>query len=590
MDLYIDSTTRGRFRVGLEGKQGDKTFNFRPFIIDANNETGNFYLKVDDVDGNQKYTDGTYVTCTRGQWHNVTVVINKTTAECKVYFNGVYKFTTQNNGDATSNYFKYVPTGAFDISANSLYLQNIGKNSNSYYAGFAQFDNISLRTLNEDPDALWQEGFEMPGTAASFFQSGYDATYLKLANDAVNTGNKVIQLDYNASTSTGMGNMLMNPAWKNSDVEQYVFQLDVYISNDARGKLVLAAKGNLTERDPNRTENRDDFGIQMFAIESLADRTVLTRHENQTYLHGTAGVTYETGKWNTVTVAINKNNGEYDVYLNGSFVFTHQNNGNSDGYWHYIPAGPFDLVENYLYLQFNKSGNTTPSGYAQIDNIALYPSLEAALGEEHFYFDSTKYADMLTTESTNQIRLSSNEDGSGIRYATKVDKALLDQLQALVESGDIAALEFGTMIAPAAYIGYGKTEGSFTMQEEFTVSALESNANLTVENKYLLVKANYGYYYGGFDTDDSTTHFAGSIVKILEHNYSLDFIGRGYVKVTLQDGRNIYIYSETMNQTSVQEKATAVLKMITDGDLPAYEEAEMAILEKYKAGSPVAES
>ena len=120
-------------------------------------------------------------------------------------------------------------------------------------------------------------------------------------------------------------------------------------------------------------------------------------------------------------------------------------------------------------------------------------------------------------------------NGNGLRFYTLVDSAKISKLQALG-----ATVELGTLIAPKNLLG---------------------NDDLTFdldESKYINVKyeaIQNGAYYWHKDVDGQ---IAGSIVNIKESNTSFstangniarDFVGRGYVKVTL-NGTTVITYAD----------------------------------------------
>lgn len=178
------------------------------------------------------------------------------------------------------------------------------------------------------------------------------------------------------------------------------------------------------------------------------------------------------------------------------------------------------------------------------------------------YLNASEYEDMLLTEPTNSIRLS---ESAGLRFATSIDKALLDQLYALVAEGALDRVEFGTLIAPVDYVA-----------SELTMEAMAAAGKA-----YLRVAATYNHYYS-YDNDDATTHFVGSIVDLYEGNVGRTFLGRGYVKIVTKVGNVILLYSDYTQAADVRTVATTLL------DNASYAEtlsaAHKSILEKFKAG------
>lgn len=185
------------------------------------------------------------------------------------------------------------------------------------------------------------------------------------------------------------------------------------------------------------------------------------------------------------------------------------------------------------------------------------------------YLDAEAYADMLLTEQTNSIRLSEN---AGLRFATRIDKALLDELFALVAEGALDSVEFGTLIAP----------------EDYVASELTMEAMAAAGKAYLRIKADYNKYFA-YDEDPSTTHFVGAIVNLYESNVDRTFLGRGYVKITPKSGNAIILYSDFTQAADVQSKASLILE--DAAYVATLSAAHKAILEKFAAGElpPAAE-
>lgn len=134
-----------------------------------------------------------------------------------------------------------------------------------------------------------------------------------------------------------------------------------------------------------------------------------------------------------------------------------------------------------------------------------------------------------TMESGAEIRLSKV---NGIRFLTKFDSAKIAELQA-----QGATVELGTLIAPKDLIG----------SEELNFD-LDTSKYVVVP--YNAVKDGSFEWHKGVDGQ-----IAGSIVRILESdtaydsvngNIARDFVGRGYVKVTI-DGETTISYADYAN-------------------------------------------
>ena len=124
-------------------------------------------------------------------------------------------------------------------------------------------------------------------------------------------------------------------------------------------------------------------------------------------------------------------------------------------------------------------------------------------------------------------------NGNGLRFITAFDA---DKIARLQELG--ATVELGTLIAPKDLLG----ENDLTF-------GLDSSKYVDV--KYEAKNADSSYIWHDNDNGDNAGQIAGSIVGIKESgtkfsaengNIARDFVGRGYVKVTL-DGTTVITYA-----------------------------------------------
>ena len=125
-------------------------------------------------------------------------------------------------------------------------------------------------------------------------------------------------------------------------------------------------------------------------------------------------------------------------------------------------------------------------------------------------------------------------NGNGLRFITAFDAVKIARLQELG-----ATVELGTLIAPKDLLG----ENDLTF-------GLDSYKYVDV--KYEAKNADSSYIWHDNDNGDNAGQIAGSIVGIKESgttfsaengNIARDFVGRGYVKVTL-DGTTVITYAD----------------------------------------------
>ncbi|MBQ9797680.1 MAG: hypothetical protein IJW50_08180 [Clostridia bacterium] len=203
---------------------------------------------------------------------------------------------------------------------------------------------------------------------------------------------------------------------------------------------------------------------------------------------------------------------------------------------------------------------TNVGGDLLVDNVAIYEGN----APKNAIYKAEDFAGIVNTEEEVQIRLAEN---SGLRFATEINTELLATLQAVQ---GVKEVKIGTLIAPERYL----TDGT-----ELTVESLTRAAQ-----KMLKVEADVDNYYQGYDNDETTTHFVGSIVDILASNIGQDFCARGYVEVVMESGQSVYIYSADYATRNVQEAATAIIAEVGEENLDEVYGVYAQVLRNYAAG------
>ncbi len=285
---------------------------------------------------------------------------------------------------------------------------------------------------------------------------------------------------------------------------------------------------------------------------------------------GAAGM--KQNEWNTLKYILNLKDASASVYVNGVLYGTIDSltAQYSSGGWQYAvnPSNISFNANNIIISKINKrtgsfvklaeAGAATYANgnYIDVDNIKIDSMTRAELDGN---FEPEAYNGLLTSEAKASVRLTAP---TGIRFATKVDTAKLDALYALL-GDNLIDIELGTLIVPEDYLEAGT---------EFTFDALDAAGK-----DYVTVEATYGKYYD-FDDDAATTHFVGSLVNIKDKNIDRNFVGKGYVKVTLVSGLE-YVYYANGYVSNVQATAG---KVISEGtDTSGWTEASKRVLEAY---------
>ncbi len=281
--------------------------------------------------------------------------------------------------------------------------------------------------------------------------------------------------------------------------------------------------------------------------------------------------TLEKDVWNTVSVVVNLETGAAELYINNILVF----GGRFSIGGTVLTNLVFD-EGNWNIAKLNKQSSLGNFGGCFYVNNARYHSYDAtkkidlSSGSDLLYTEVTlasgrkvgassgdtilanidvvyqnvrvaDYADMIAPVEGASLRLTNT---SGLRFATQINTAMMNELVAAKAAGHIKNVEIGTLITPYAYV---------TEAGNFTIDALKT---LSYSAKYLDVKATVGGYFnppGLTPSEGYNTFFVGSIIDIKPANRNRLFTGMGYVKVTQNNGTVRYIYSYDYNNATTQE-------------------------------------
>ncbi len=423
-------------------------------------------------------------------------------------------------------------------------------------------------TRNADTNAVEVSGYTVTANT--------DGTYN--ITDGTNTYSNLVLGKMSDYCAYWGGDGAMDQNWKmNHPAVSYesnskvILATDVYISEDAHGKFISQLH-NYT------VDGTSKSWLELYTVDATNGKIGLSNSANYQVL--------TKGAWNHIELALDLVTGDGVLSVNGEEVetknFGYTNMGIPAAKWNFakLPRkqGDYQSFAGYIMVDnieiLTEPSTSTPVTvdpenllYVEINGKKIYNNtfyVTEGTAYTPVYLDTAKYANMLTTEEKNSIRLF---EAAGLRFATKVDTALLDELYALIDEGHVKSIELGTVIAPADYI-----------TTELTKEALDAEGKL-----YLEVLATYGKYYE-FDDDDATTHIVGSIVDMYEANVTRSFVGRGYVTLYLKSGATVNLYSSFTQNADVQSVAKKVLEEGT------YTAAQKAILDTFAEGKAPAAS
>lgn len=206
------------------------------------------------------------------------------------------------------------------------------------------------------------------------------------------------------------------------------------------------------------------------------------------------------------------------------------------------------------------------------------------------------YAAELTTVQGAEIRPVTGS--AGIRFISELNEEAYNRLKDMTEGtdylkqGENVTIEFGLIIAPKAYMDSGNAnfKGELTEENLFGENAvydwkLSENENyIPKEGKTRITKFSDSEMTA--ITSEGKTRYCikGSIINIKESNYDLEFVAKGYIKISGR-GETTYVLADGSGARSVCYVAKEAL---ADPD-KTWSEEEKAILNAF-AGNPSGKS
>ncbi len=254
----------------------------------------------------------------------------------------------------------------------------------------------------------------------------------------------------------------------------------------------------------------------LWANSTVSDTYYTTRGEYSTVTGAARNLVKD---FDTMDIALNYNDSGMSFYLDNIVVKKVKSNAETvtvtvDGKDFTAIAGKeipvaalVDNIDGFL-LAIGKDADNSETVYSLSDKITPVAGMSI-----------TPYTVDLST-SAAELRDKAPE---GIRWVTKIDKDTVTKLEDLKTRGLITKVDVGTVITPESYVN---AAGGSTMAK------LETLPSLT---PYVKANATFGEWYA---SDETTNSFAGSVVKILDAHKDMNYIGRGFIKLTLpaEDG------------------------------------------------------
>ncbi len=180
------------------------------------------------------------------------------------------------------------------------------------------------------------------------------------------------------------------------------------------------------------------------------------------------------------------------------------------------------------------------------------------------------------------VRITSDMSTSGIRFETKIAKADVEKIKAVIENQEYESSMFGTLIVPKDYLMGGLFTHEWLNNNGLNFIDIESSAYADDEGDFF-AKEDEDYY-----------SYFGSIVKLKESNYGREFVAVGYIALYKNDEAT-YIYAnyDSTNSRSASFVANAAIndrratqddnyKHLTENNnYSPYSDIERSLLAKY---------
>ena len=192
------------------------------------------------------------------------------------------------------------------------------------------------------------------------------------------------------------------------------------------------------------------------------------------------------------------------------------------------------------------------------NGISNYNSGESITVENNISLTSLSIGSIVMEKGAS-MRLSAL---SGLRFYTNIDTDKLDLIRAAAKADDNMTVELGTLIGPTDLFG-----------DELLLDDLDTKCAVKVS-----------YTSSTYFTESDFKGIVGSIINILDKNASRDFVGRGFVKVTLNGVEKVYYADYSGGSVSNNSRNIGYIATCIKADNSYYStlsESQKLIVEKY---------
>ncbi|MBQ9796854.1 MAG: SGNH/GDSL hydrolase family protein [Clostridia bacterium] len=512
-------------------------------------------------------TNATYdkAEITTGGWITIAMEINLVTGAMKLYANGELCVTAQlyKSGSKITNINIAENDWTIYKTTNNRTTQNLDK-------GAIRIDNVEIYTMvDASKNAVYgEQNFDaLTAGAALATTDGFEAVH-PTSTVKEEEGNKFVRIPFVGGKDSGNWDKSLQVKHKAlTGSTSFTVEVDYRPHYNNSANVTLEAqfrKYGCTGPDGTVYPETGCIFMNLYKI-NLATGELTNCG---TVVDGAEGMKLD--EWNKLTMIFDMATGHYRIYVNGALYAYNNSPTFTTSAWVNL-AGCKDVTigENmFIAAKCNKveaAYTATDLGegtsYVDVDNIKIYETREAKVtvdgeskkvmtgdiidltvnGVAPLWSEITVGEETYTTTASSipavngmkivrrNVSLTPVEISArvktplGLRFVTGIDKS---EYSALKANENVAELKLGTIIAPKEYV---------VMADDLTPEGFG-------EGFYLDVPATPDKWYG---INADCYLFAGSIVDLYEHNYNREFIGIGYLNVTMKDGTVYTVYSAT---------------------------------------------
>ena len=426
-----------------------------------------------------------------------------------------------------------IATDATNAGNKVLQWVNTPKGTSDYYL-WVDTNNKTAMT-----DAVLNEDGTVSGTATvggvTYNVTGtVNTTSLSSAatvNSASGTAKTVYVVtdEYADAIGGGCGNVMVpiyfrNPAMSNTDVEDFVFDMEVYLASGTKGHFASQISSSTVSASATRH-------LQPWRIIASGTSAELCINTNGEYIGKSGKVSLNMDQWYRITAVIDKETSYYTIYLDGKYVFANQNKAGSTGNYGYV-GEPVNIVANSYFIQSNRGRSAANNaGTIQIDNVACYNSineLDFVISRENFESYSSKVGQSVTLGTNVHAGATYTTDPTApSNVAVKVPmRSLESSVEILMRMSGAYPVQNGYYTVTRNADTNAVEVSGYTVTEESGGTYTITDGTTTYTGLRLGTMQDYCDYWGGDGTVDQNWKLPHPAISYSVHEsfvFSLDY-------------------------------------------------------------------